>query len=407
MKLNDAKFMRRAALPMRVALVTETYLPEINGVAMTLGRIVDGLRQRRHPVQLIRPRQHAQELPTRDNTLHEVLVKGFPIPRYPDLRCGLPAPNTLARLWSAMPPDIVHIATQGPLGWSAIAAARKLKLPVSSSFHTNFDAYSQHYGLGLLTPAISGYLRHFHNRTDATLVPTQGLARMLAGAGYRNVGIVSRGVDTKLFNPSRRSPELRAQWGVASGALLVSYVGRLAAEKNLDLVFTTFDEIKRVRPDARLLLVGDGPQRTSRAARHPEHIFAGMRRGEDLAAHYASADLFLFPSLTETFGNVTAEALASGLGVVSYDYAAAAELIENGHNGLLAPPGDSDAFIQSALNVATNPSLLSRFRLRAAASVARLDWQQVHDGFADTLANLVATHQRKQRAKNALVVATD
>ena len=402
MKLNDVKLPRRAALPMRVALVTETYPPEINGVAMTLGRIVDGLRQRRHTVQLIRPRQHAHELPTRDNTLHEVLVKGFPIPRYPDLRCGLPAPNTLARLWSAMPPDIVHIATQGPLGWSAIAAARKLKLPVSSSFHTNFDAYSQHYGLGLLKPAISGYLRHFHNRTDATLVPTQGLARMLAGAGYRNVGIVSRGVDTKLFNPSRRSTELRAQWGIASGALLVSYVGRLAAEKNIDLVFTTFDEIKRVRPDARLLLVGDGPQRTSRAARHPEHIFAGMRRGEDLAAHYASADLFLFSSLTETFGNVTAEALASGLGVVSYDYAAAAELIENGHNGLLAPPGDSDAFIQAALNVATNPSLLSRFRLRAAASVARLDWQHVHDGFADTLHSLVATHQRKQRAQNAV-----
>ncbi len=405
MKLNDAKLLRRAALPMRVALVTETYPPEINGVAMTLGRIVDGLRQRRHTVQLIRPRQHAQELPTRDSTLHEVLVKGFPIPRYPDLRCGLPAPDTLARLWSAMPPDIVHIATQGPLGWSAIAAARKLKLPVSSSFHTNFDAYSQHYGLGLLKPAISGYLRHFHNRTDATLVPTQGLARMLAGAGYRNVGIVSRGVDTKLFNPSRRSTELRAQWGIASGALLVSYVGRLAAEKNIDLVFTTFDEIKRVRPDARLLLVGDGPQRTSRAARHPEHIFAGMRRGEDLAAHYASADLFLFSSLTETFGNVTAEALASGLGVVSYDYAAAAELIENGHNGLLAPPGDSDAFIQAALNVATNPSLLSRFRLRAAASVARLDWQHVHDGFADTLHSLVATHQRKQRAQKNAVAA--
>ena len=402
MKLNDTQFRRHAAVPMRVALVTETYPPEINGVAMTLGRIVDGLRRRQHPVQIIRPRQQAQEFPVRDDMLHEVLVKGLPIPRYPDLRCGLPAPNTLASLWSATPPDIVHIATQGPLGWSAITAARKLKLPISSSFHTNFDAYSRHYGLGLLKPLISGYLRHFHNRTDVTLVPTKGLAKQLRSAGYRNVGIVSRGVDTRLFNPGRRSTELRTGWGIGGDSLLVSYVGRLAPEKNLDLVFSTFEEIKHARPDARLLLVGDGPQRAARAARHPEHIFAGMRRGEDLAAHYASSDLFLFPSLTETFGNVTAEALASGLGVVSYDYAAAAELIEDGHNGALVSPGDSAAFIQSAVNLATNPARLERFKQRAAASIVRLDWEHVHDEFAATLAELVATHERARHAQNAV-----
>ncbi len=402
MNLDDSKRLLCSASPLRLVLVTETYPPEINGVAMTLGRIVDGLRSRRHSVQLIRPRQQAHELPVRDDTLHEVLVKGLPIPRYPDLRFGLPAPNTLASLWSAMPPDIVHIATQGPLGWSAITAARKLKLPISSSFHTNFDAYSRHYGLGLLKPLISGYLRHFHNRTDITLVPTKGLAKQLRSEGYRNVGIVSRGVDTRLFNPSRRSTELRAQWGIDADTLLVSYVGRLAPEKNLDLVFRTFDEIKRARHDARLLLVGDGPQRAARAARHPEHIFAGMRRGEDLAAHYASSDLFLFPSLTETFGNVTAEALASGLGVVSYDYAAAAELIEDGHNGALVAPGNAAAFIAAAVNLATTPSRLEGFRHRAATSIARLDWEHVHDEFAATLAALVATHERAHHAQNAM-----
>ena len=402
MNLDNSKLLQRSASPLRVALVTETYPPEINGVAMTLGRIVDGLLRRQHPLQIIRPRQQAKEFPMRDDMLHEVLVKGFPIPRYPDLRFGLPAPNTLARLWSVSPPDIVHIATQGPLGWSAITAARKLNLPVSSSFHTNFDAYSRHYGLGLLKPLISGYLRHFHNRTDVTLVPTKGLAKLLRSEGYRNVDIVSRGVDTRLFNPGRRSTGLRTQWGIGAATLLVSYVGRLAPEKNLDLVFTTFDEIKRARPDARLLLVGDGPQRAARAARHPEHIFAGMRRGEDLAAHYASSDLFLFPSLTETFGNVTAEALASGLGVVSYDYAAAAELIEDGHNGSLVSPGDSAAFIESAVNLATNPSQLDRFKLRATTSIARLDWEHVHDGFAAILAELVATHERAHHAQNAM-----
>ena len=372
---------------LRIALVTETFPPEVNGVAMTLGRLADGLRVRRHCVEIVRPRQSGDG--PRGSRFDEITVGGLPIPNYHGLRFGLPATGFLLRRWQKNPPDIVHVATEGPLGASAIKAARRLGLPVSSTFHTNFDAYSRHYGLAWLKQPIARYLRRFHDRCDATYVPTRALARELTGQGYRNVGVISRGVDTRLFNPARRSDALRSAWGAKPGDLIVAYVGRIAAEKNLQTVLDAFQAIRQQQTQARLVFVGDGPLRKSLASRHPEHIYTGMRHGEDLAAHYASADLFLFPSLTETFGNATAEALASGLCVVAYAQAAAAELIEDGSNGALAPAGDGAAFAALATRLAGDPSLLATKRARAAASVAQLDWERIHEAFAAALSGLV------------------
>lgn len=412
MKMNDVTLSGDAAglrrlSSLRVSLVTETYLPEINGVAMTLGRLVDAMRERGHTVEVVRPRQADGDAAHYADSLEEVLVKGLPIPGYPELRFGLPATRTLRQRWAAQRPDIVHIATQGPLGWSARKAARVLGLPVSSGFHTNFDSYSRHYGIGWMQGPIARLLRSFHNGTDTTLVPTRNLARTLMRNGYRNVSVVSRGIDTKLFHPQRRSSTLRAAWGVRPADLVVIYVGRIAPEKNMDLVFASFNEVQRARHDAKLVLVGDGPLLPSLKTRYPQHIFTGMQRGEVLATHYASADLFLFPSLTETFGNVTVEALASGLGVVGYNYAAAEELIDNGHNGMLAAPDDANGFINSAVTLASDRSLLARVRLRARASVSHLDWMQVGDVLTAKLRSLIGAHERKQRTKNMLVVAVD
>jgi len=397
---------------LRIALVTETYPPEINGVAMTLGRMVDGLLRRGHAIQLVRPRQHALDVPAEQRSFEEVLATGVPIPNYGGLKFGLPAKARLARLWQHKRPDLVHVVTEGPLGWSAIGAARKLRLPVTSDFHTNFHSYSRHYGFSWLKAPIASYLRKFHNRTQATLVPTRALAHELGGAGYENLAVVSRGVDTAQFNPGRRSRELRAAWGIMdtdtpADTLVALYVGRLAPEKNLPLVLDAYAAIRAAHPDTRLVFVGDGPLRGSLEASCPKAIFAGMRSGVDLAAHYASADLFLFPSLTETFGNVTTEALASGLGVVAYRYAAAADLIVDGDNGRHAPPGDAAAFIAAAADLAGDREQLRRVRAAAPASVAQLDWEIIHDSFARTLCGIVASHERQHYDNREFLVVPD
>ena len=345
--------------PLRISVVSETYPPEVNGVAMTVARTVQGLVAKGHQVQLVRPRQHAAETGDQHDRFHEVLTRSLSMPRYPQLKMGLPSRHALLGLWRKRRPDVVHIATEGPLGWSALQAARVLRLPVTSDFRTNFHAYSQHYGIGWLGKPILAYLRTFHNRTLTTMVPTAALAQALAGVGLRRLQVVGRGVDTQRFSPDKRSTALRTAWAAGQHTLVVACVGRLAPEKNLGALLTAFEAVRAARPDSRLLLVGDGPQRAALQQACPQAVFAGARSGDDLAAHYAAAELCLFPSTTETYGNVTPEAKASGLPVVAYDYAAAGQWICHGQNGLLVAMDQPTHFTQQAVAVALNPALAS------------------------------------------------
>ncbi len=373
---------------LRVAVVTETYPPEINGVAMTLGLMVKALQTREHQIQLVRPRQHAADAPSDELNLEQVLRPGVSIPRYAGLKMGLPAKSTLQRLWSLRRPDVVHVATEGPLGWSAIAAAKKLRIPVVSDFHTNFHSYSQHYGFGWLKKPVMSYLRRFHNQSRVTLVPSLSMRLDLEAAGYHNVEVIARGVDANLFDPARRSQELRESWGVQGKGLAVIHVGRVAPEKNLPLLIRAFETIEAARPDARLILVGDGPDLAALRASHPRFVFRGVCRGEDLATHYASSDLFLFPSLTETFGNVVLEAMASGLPQVCFNYAAAAEHVCHGETGLKVPYGDENDFLAKARHLATSTDL---HRMGKAAREAALNqsWEHIFSRFEAVLVRIV------------------
>ncbi len=389
---------------LRIGFVTETYPPEVNGVAATIARLIEELRARHHEVQLVRPRQDRDDAAAAEERFHEVLMRGLPIPRYPNLKMGLPAKRALLRLWTARRPDIVHIATEGPLGWSALQAAQRLKLPVSSDFRTNFHAYSRHYGVGWLHKPIVAYLRKFHNLAHCTMVPTESLRRTLAEYGFRNLIVLARGVDTRLFDPARRSDELRRSWGAAPDDLVALHVGRLAPEKNLGVLASAYRSMRRVNPRVKLVLVGDGPARRWMEGQCPEAHFAGMRSGEDLAAHYASGDLFIFPSVTETFGNVTPEAMASGLPVLAYDYAAAGALIRNGDNGLLAPFDDSLRFVAIAVELAREPSRLKQLGRRARETACAMGWdriaEQVEAVFAATV-NQAPLAQRLSRLQAA------
>lgn len=362
---------------LRVALVTETYPPEVNGVAATISRVVEGLRSRGHELQLVRPRQDRADAASDEERFVEVLMRGLPIPRYPQLKMGLPSKRALVQLWQARRPDVVHIVTEGPLGWSALQAASHLRLPMVSDFRTNFHAYSRHYGVAWLRTPIMAYLRKFHNRTACTMVPTDVLRSELGAIGFKRLRTVSRGVDTQLFDPAKRSEALRASWGATPNTMVALCVGRLAPEKNLAAVVAAVDAMREDDPRLRLVLVGDGPEKARLMQRCPDAIFAGMRRGEDLAAHYASADVFLFPSVTETFGNVVPEAMASGLAVVAYDGAAAGQLLRHGENGLLARFDEPTEFCRVARKMAGSLGQARAIGEQARASAMRLDWGRI------------------------------
>lgn len=362
---------------LHVALISETFPPEINGVANTLGRLVEGLRGRGHRVQLIRPRQEVDQQAASESDL--LLTRGWPLPGYPGLQWGQSSLHKLLRRWKRQRPDVLYIATEGPLGLSALRAARRLAIPVVSGFHTNFQQYTGHYGFGLLTRAMTNYLRWFHNRTQLTLVPSIGQQVELQRRGFERLALLARGVDSQLFHPRRRSDALRESWGLGADDLAVVHVGRLAAEKNLGLLVKAFHALQRAQPQRRmrLILVGDGPLRSNLQAQLPEALFCGLQRGEALAEHYASGDLFLFPSLSETFGNVVLEALASSLGVVAFDQAAAAQHIHHGHNGMLARPGDETGFCEAARELLEDAEVLRRIRLNARRHASHLSWDGI------------------------------
>jgi len=365
-----------------LSIVTETYRPEINGVAHTLARLTDRLRESGYRVSIVRPRQRADGSVVPHD---ESLVRGLPVPGYAGVQVGLAWPRAIVRVWRADPPDAVYVATEGPLGSAAVTAARRLGIRVLSGFHTNFHSYSRHYGLGRLQPFVARWLAAFHRRTDGTFVASADIRDALRREGVARVHVLGRGVDAALFTPERRCRLLRATWGAVDEDVVAIYVGRMAAEKNLPLAIDAFRAIQAVAPTARFVLVGDGPARIALERQHPDLMFVGVRTGDDLARHYASADLFLFPSETDTFGNVTLEAMASGLAVVAFDYAAAHQHITHGHDGLLAPLGDAAAFVRLASRAARQPDELAIVGARARAHALTLEWDDIAARFAAVL----------------------
>ena len=374
---------------LQVALVTETYPPEVNGVALTVNGFEYGLRRLGHDVSVVRPRQSTSDHPpAADSHAQQVLVPGAAVPRYPGLNFGWPAKRRLRALWQARRPDAIYVATEGPLGWSAVRAARELGIPVATGFHTRFDDYIARYGAAFLSPLAFAWLRRFHNLADATLVPTQELATFLRSRQFTRVELLARAVDTTMFDPAHRRHGLRASWGISKDDLAVIHVGRIAPEKNLELAVRAYRAIQQRHPRARFVWVGDGPSRAALQAVNPDFIFVGTQRGDALAAHFASADLFLFPSLSETFGNVTLEAMASGVATVAFDYGAAHEHLRDGEHGRCIARDDADGYVAAALQLADDAGLRHRMGPSARSTVTALSPDAVCDNFASLLADL-------------------
>jgi len=362
---------------MKIDIVTDTFAPDVNGVAMTLGRLVDGLKARGHRVHVIHTGEKAG--------VGETCLAAVPLPGYREVRVGLPEPFKLRARWIKKRPDAIYVATESPLGKSALKAANALDIPAASGFHTNFHQYMGQYRMGGLQPVAMAYLRRFHQRANCTLAPSRDVVDRLLADGFSNVHLLGRGVDTGLYHPGKRCERLRAEWGARPGSPVAMMVGRVAAEKNFDLAMATFTRMREAVPDVQCVVVGDGPLREKLAEKFPWVHFTCIKLGEDLATHYASADVLIFPSETETFGNVLLEGMASGMATVAYDYAAAGLHVVHGMNGLKSPKGDTEAFVQQAV-AALSHRQDDDLRRNARADAEQLGWNSVINGFESRLA---------------------
>lgn len=317
---------------MRIALICETFLPDVNGVTTTLCRLLEYLQYQGHDVLLFAP----HGAPSSYAGAEVVPLNGMPLPLYPEVKLTPPQPGLTARL-QRFQPDLVHLVGPVVLGAIVPGIVRRLGLPLIASYHTDFGAYSQHYGFGFLKHGVNAWLRWIHNRCRINLCPSRFTMNVLRAAGFRRLRIWGRGVDIERFHPRYRSEAWRAAVGVQPGERVVLYVGRVAAEKRVDLL----PEAIRGLPNTRLVIVGDGPFRSElqrRCAGLPVH-FTGYLKGDDLATAYASADVFVFTSDTDTFGQVVQEAMASALPVVAARAGGALDLIHYGQNGYLFTPG--------------------------------------------------------------------
>lgn len=396
----------RQAKRLHILLVTETWLPEVNGVAMSLGQLMHQLDLKGHQISLLRPKPShsstvlATETPIKSPSFaqsnnsesyfkvmqhikHDLQVKGMSIPKYKELQFGAPEYFKIKKKFQQLQPDVVHIATEGPLGLAALWAAKTLNIPVTTGYHTQFHDFSRHFGLGILARPMMAYFKWFHNASQATCVPSKKTFNDLDSLGFKRLYEVGRGVDLERFNIAHRSEKLRAEWGAHSQHTVLLMVSRLSPEKGVDLVIESFKVLQReqLQRVVKLVIVGDGPDRARleslAAGSKDDIIFAGAKTGKALSEHYASADVFVFASQVETFGNVVVEAMASGLPVYAFDDAAAGMLVTE-RSGVLVSFGDKKEFVEK---VASLPKMqvLKEQGAEAAKSVAGFSWQRPAD----------------------------
>lgn len=365
----------------RLAVVTDTFAPQLNGVTRTLDRLVETARERGAAVEVFTTSD-----PDAVATDGVQRAPSLPFWGYPQLRLAAPGARRLARALRRWGAGLVHVATPFGMGLAGRRAALSLGIPLVSSYHTHFTAYARFYQLGGLSGAGWRFLRWFHNGTRRTYCPTAAVARGLELRGFLHTAVWGRGVDTHVFSPRWRSTEVRRSLGLRDNELVVAYVGRVAREKGLDDLLDAMRLLRQLpdAPPCRLLVVGDGPDlHGCRARAGDDAVFTGRREGEELSRLYASADLFAFPSTTDTFGNVMLEAMASALPVIVADTAVSRELLGRGA-GSFYQPGESRELASHIARWGRDPALRHAAGRAGVASANACSWNRVFDAlFAD------------------------
>ncbi|HXB24183.1 MAG TPA: glycosyltransferase family 1 protein [Gemmatimonadaceae bacterium] len=367
-------------IDLRLALFCDSYLPQLNGVSLLLERLVDAVRDRGGAVRVFTT--------TDPHATYDPEIRRWPsVPLwlYPEHRLSLPTPASIKRELDAWRPTIVHAASPFGLGLAARRGARSLGIPFVSSYHTSWSAYTKFYGLGFLSNFAWRYLRWFHNSGDRTYAPTEATRQELELHGVRRTAIWSRGVDTARFTPSARSAALRARLGASDNTVVCAYVGRLGAEKGLAIAMEGMHRVvARAGANVVCAIAGDGPYEAEcRRLAPPGTIFMGRLSGPELSEFYASADVFIFPSATDTFGNVILEAMASGLPVVGADVGPTRELLSN-TRGLTFPQGNAEMFGDQVLSLVLDRARRVVLAREALAFARTRTWDAIFDElFAD------------------------
>jgi glycosyltransferase involved in cell wall biosynthesis len=374
---------------MRIALFTDTYSPQVNGVARTLARLAGHLSERGHAVALITPADTRSDASDAFSTLH-MRLPGIRLPFYPELRLVRPLNASESSRLRAFAPHIVHVATEFTLGWSGVQWAQQHDVPLVSSFHTDFAAYLTAYGGPGLEAVAWRFLRGFHARARVTFCPSQSTLQQLRTHGFAgDLRIWTRGVDADRFNPEHASHALRRQ--LASDARpLILCVSRVAPEKRLELLLAAHQQLRADFPAAALVVVGSGPALPRlREQAGPGVHFAGSLAGAELAAAYASADLFAFPSDTETFGNVVLEAAASGLPLIAADRGGVTDTVIHGWTGLCFSAGNANSLADCMRRLLQDEQLRRTLARNARAHALTRRWDHILDGVSETYREVV------------------
>lgn len=358
---------------MRIALVTESFLPDVNGVANSVVRTAEHLMQQGHEPLVVAPQPPPAVRSDRVNVPYPVVrIPSVPMPGYPQIRLGLPTPAMTAalRMHGA---DLVHLASPFVLGAWGMAAARSLRLPTVAVYQTDVAAYARAYRVSMTEGTAWRWIRTVHNLASRTLVPSTESAAALTAHGVQRVHLWRRGIDDVRFHPRHRTAELRRTLA-PNGEVVVGFVGRVAVEKQIDLLAET----SRL-PGVRLVIVGDGPAAPALRKALPAATFLGVQHGEQLARIYASFDIFAHTGPYETFGQAVQEAMASGLPVVAPRAGGPVDLVADGRTGYLVPPFEAAGFTAAIRELAADPERRALFGAAGREAIAGRTWSAVGD----------------------------
>jgi len=382
---------------MRIAVFSEVYWPMVSGVGVTLDRLTRALCSRGHSVRVY---SAAYPLPPDTADRPEVhRSPSIPLFLYPDVHWAFPRQREIVADLALFRPDIVHVATEFALGLAGLKAAGQLGVPMIASAHTDYEKYARRYGVAFALQLGWIYLRWFYSHADRVLVPSRIYERYLHGRGVTHTGVWSRGVDPEEFHPTFRSEAYRARFGLGPDDLLVTYIGRLAKEKDISRLIDAWVALGDRRGSARLVLVGRGPlEEELRARAIPGVHVVGLLSGRALAEAYASADLFVFPSSTETFGNSLLEAMASGLPSLAVQAGGVLEFARHDVNAWLAPPHDTRGLTQALARLLNDGDLRGRLARGGLATAGERCWGRIYDGLIEDYRRAAASGRRTRAA---------